>query len=301
MPFIDYYKILEIDKKASELEVKKAYRRLARKYHPDVNPGDKSMEHKFKEINEANEVLSNAENRKKYDNHGKDWKYADEIEKAQKQQQQRHSQSGGSSSENFSNSDFSDFFESMFGADKASSRQGQRGVKFAGQDHHAELHLDIHEIYVTHSKVIQVNERKVRLTIPAGVENGQEIKIANQGGQGINGGPNGNLILTFVIENNTKFRREGINLYSDVDLDLYTALLGGEIEVETFNGKVNVKITPETKNGTKVRLKGKGFPIYKKENEFGDLIIKFNLKTPSNLSEKEKSLFQELQKLRKNG
>ena len=299
MPFIDYYKILEIDNKASELEVKKAYRRLARKYHPDVNPGDKSMEQKFKEINEANEVLSDVENRKKYDNHGKDWKYANEIEKAQKQQQHRHSQSGGSS-ENFSNSDFSDFFESMFGADKASSRQGQRGVKFAGQDLHAELHLDIHEIYETHPKVIQVNERKVRLTIPAGVENGQEIKIANQGGQGINGGPNGNLILTFVIQNNTKFRREGINLYSNVDLDLYTALLGGEIEVETFNSKVTLKITPETKNGTKVRLKGKGFPIYKKEKQYGDLIITFNLITPSNLSEKEKALFQELQKLRKN-
>jgi len=295
MAFIDYYKILGIEKKSTQEDIKKAYRKLARKYHPDINPNDKEAEKKFKEINEANEVLSNTENRKKYDKYGKDWKHADELDKAQ--QQRQHSRGGyqGQSSSQFSESEYSDFFGSMFGGD-GRSRGGN--VKFKGQDYNAELHLDLKDVYETHKRTLTVNGKNIRLTIPAGVNNGQTIRIKGHGGDGVNGGPKGDLIVSFSITNHTKFKRDKDNLHSTADIDLYTALLGGEITVDTFTGKVKLKVKPETQSGTKVKLKGKGFPAYKKEGEFGDLYITYNVELPTNLSEKEKELFNELAKLR---
>lgn len=262
MTFVDYYEILGVPKNATEAEIKKAYRKLARKHHPDLNPGDKEAEKKFKKINEANEVLSNAENRKKYDKYGKDWKHGAEYEKARQQQsthRQNQQQSGASAG--YTEHDFSDFFESMFGGARASSGR-RRGFK--GQDFNAELHLDLKDVYKTHKQVLTVNGSKIRLTIPAGVEDGQTIKIKGKGGKGANGGLNGDLYIKFIIKNNTHFKREASNLYANIDLDLYTAILGGEITIDTFDGKVKVKIAPETPNGTKMRLKGKGFPVYKK-------------------------------------
>jgi len=303
MDYIDYYKILDVTKSATEAEIKKAYRKLARKYHPDLNPNDKEAEKKFKEINEANEVLSNPENRKKYDKYGKDWKHADEFEKAgydpNQQQYSQQQQQGGNPDfsgfgGDFSGSDFSDFFNSMYGGARSSRSQS----KYRGQDFNAELQLDLASAYTTHKQSLTVNGKNIRITIPAGVENGQIIKIPGHGGPGANGGPNGDLYITFNIENNSDFKREGNNLYSDVDLDLYTAVLGGETFVNTFDGKVKVKVPAETQTGTKVKLKGKGFPVYKKENQFGDLYITYNVKTPTKLSQKEKELFKELAKLR---
>jgi curved DNA-binding protein len=145
---------------------------------------------------------------------------------------------------------------------------------------------------------LTVNGKKIRLTIPAGVENGQIIKINGKGGPGINGGPSGDLFITFVINNHTNFKREGSNLYANVDLDLYTSILGGEITVETFDGKVKLNIKPETKNESKVKLKGKGFPKYRDEGKYGDLIITYLIKIPTDLSEKEVELFKELQKIK---
>ncbi len=295
MAFIDYYKILGVSKKATEKEIKTAYRKLARKYHPDLNPNNKESEIKFKEINEANEVLSDLENRKKYDKYGKDWKHGEEFEKA-KHRQQRYSQHQ-SGQQDFSNEKYSDFFESMFGAGRSSFNQG-RSPKFKGQDFNAELHLNLKDVYTKQQQVLTVNGKKIRLTIPAGVENGQMIKIKGKGGLGINGGPNGDLHIKFIINNHTQFKREGNNLYQNVNLDLYTSILGGEIKVDTFNGKVKLNIKPETKNESKGKLKGKGFPIYKKEGEFGDLIITYHIKTPTNLSEKEIELFKDLQKIK---
>ncbi len=295
MVFVDYYKILGISKTASEKGIKTAYRKLARKYHPDVNPDNKEAEKKFKEINEANEVLSDPENRKKYDKYGKDWKHGEEYEKAQRQQQRQSKYQ--SSQQDFSNEEYSDFFESMFGGGRSSHRQG-RSPKFKGQDYNAELHLNLKDVYTSQQQVLTVNGKKIRLTIPAGVENGQVIKIKGKGGLGINGGPDGDLYIKFIIDNHTKFKREGNNLYQNVNLDLYTSILGGEITLDTFNGKVKLKITPETKNESKVKLKGKGFPIYKKEGGFGDLIITFHIKAPTNLSQKEIELFKELQKIK---
>ena len=292
---MDYYKILEIDKSASDDDIKKAYRKLARKYHPDLNPNNKEAEGKFKEINEAKEVLSDPEKRKKFDQYGKDWKNADAFEQAK---QNKGQQQGGSQqfyqSGDFNKEDFSDYFESMFGGARGSQ------TKFRGQDLNAEMSLKLSDVYKTQKQTITINGKSIRLTFPAGIENGQVVKLAGQGSPGINGGPNGDLFITFTIENDTKFRRDGNNLFATVDLDLYTALLGGEIVVDTFEGKVKLKISPETQNGTKIKLNGKGFPIYKKENQFGDLFITYQIKLPKNLTEKEIELINELKKIRTN-
>jgi curved DNA-binding protein len=299
MAFIDYYKILGVNKNATEAEIKKAYRKLARKYHPDLNPNDKEAEKKFKEINEANEVLTNAENRKKYDQYGENWQHAEEFEKSRQQQQQysRGSQQGGGFEGFSGGGDFSDFFESMFGG--GSRRGGRRGSpQFKGQDYNAELHLDLKEVYTSHKRTLTINGKNIRLTIPAGVENGQVIKISGHGGEGAGGGPKGDLYITFTIDNNTNFKRDKSNLYSTVDLDLYKAVLGGEITVNTFDGKAKLKVSPGTQNDTKVKLKGKGFPVYKKEGQFGDLYISYQIKIPTKLTEKEKELFTELSKMR---
>lgn len=298
MAFIDYYKVLEIDKKATETDIKKAYRKLARKYHPDVNPNDKEAEKKFKEINEANEVLGNAEKRKKYDAYGENWQHAAEYEKAN--QQQRYYNSSGSQ-EDFNSygrdgDDYSDFFESLFGNANRSRRS--RSQQFKGTDYTTELQLNLEEAYTTHKKTVTVNGKNIRFTIPAGIENGQTIKIAGHGGEGISGGPKGDLYITFTINNHPDFKRDKDNLYTNITIDLYKAILGGEITVPTFDGKVKLKITPGTQNGTKVKLKGKGFPVYKKEGHFGDLYITFQIKIPTNLSSKELELFTELSKLR---
>jgi curved DNA-binding protein len=306
MDYIDYYKVLDVTKSATEADIKKAYRKLARKYHPDLNPNDKEAEKKFKEINEANEVLSNPENRKKYDKYGKDWKHAEEFEKAgydpnQQQSRQQGSYqysegdfSGFGGGGDFSGSDFSDFFNSMYGGGRTRSQS-----KYRGQDFNAELELDLKAAYTTHKQNLTVNGKNIRITIPAGVENGQIIKIPNHGGPGVNGGPNGDLYITFLISNNSDFKREGNNLYADAPIDLYTAILGGETYINTFDGKVKIKVPAETQPGTKVKLKGKGFPVYKKENQFGDLYITYTIKLPTKLSDKEKELFEELAKLRK--
>ncbi|MEO6304070.1 MAG: J domain-containing protein [Bacteroidia bacterium] len=301
MEFIDYYKILELDKSANEAEIKKAYRKLARKYHPDLNPNDTDAKKKFQQINEANEVLSDPEKRKKYDQYGKDWKHADEAHKHQ-QSGSPHSQGNGGfggqqwSGGDFSGDDFSDFFGSMFGG------QGKRSQsKYRGQDFNAELKLDLKDVFVTHKQTLTVNGKNIRITIPAGVEHGQVIKIPGHGAQGVNNGPNGDLYLTFSITNNTGFKREGNNLYKDVDLDIYIAVLGGDLTIDTFDSKVKLNIKPETQNSTKVKLKGKGFPVYKKDGEFGDLFITYKIKVPTNLSEKEKELFNELAKIRNHG
>ena len=294
MAFIDYYKILEIDKSATVDDIKKAYRKMARKYHPDLNPNDAVAVAKFKEINEANEVLSNPENRKKYDKYGKDWKHADELDKQKEQQQYNRSQQSnyGNASEN----DYSDFFESMFGG--GASRGNRSHVKYKGQDLNAELKLNIRDVYTTHKHTIIINGKNVRFTIPAGLKNEQVLRIIGHGGEGMNGGPNGDLLIKFIIENNTKFKLDNDNLHITVDLDLYKAMLGGTVNVDTFDGNVTLKVKPETQNGTKVKLKGKGFPVYKKEGTFGDLLITYNIILPTNLTEKERALFTELSKLR---
>ncbi|MDP4285630.1 MAG: J domain-containing protein [Bacteroidota bacterium] len=303
MDFVDYYKTLGVPKNASADDIKKAYRKLARKLHPDVNPNDKEAHKKFQQINEANEVLSDPEKRKKYDQYGENWKHADQYEQARQQQDQQGFGRGGFGSQGFGGGeytyssgdqdDFSDFFESLFGG--SGSRRSQ--TKYRGQDFNAELQLLLSETYNTHKRTITINGKNVRVTIPAGVENGQKLKLKGYGGPGTNGGPNGDLYITFNIKNDTNLKRVGNDIYKTEDIDLYTALLGGEKTIDTMSGKIKLKVNPETQNGTKIRLKGKGFPVYKKEGQFGDLYITWNVKLPTNLTEKQKELFTELSKL----
>jgi len=292
MDFIDYYKILGIEKGADAQAIKKAYRKLARKFHPDLNPNDKDAKQKFQQINEANEVLSDPEKRKKYDQYGKDWKHADEFESANRQQQSPYSQGRQQDTGQQFESDFSDFFASMFGG---GARQGRgRQVKYRGEDFNAELQLNLIDAYTTQKQTLTVNGKQIRITIPAGIENGQTIKISGHGSPGINGGPNGDLYITFSIANHPKFKRVGNDLFTTVDLDLFTAILGGDLTIETMSGKVKLVVKPETQNGTKVKLKGKGFPVYKHEGQFGDLFITYNIKIPTGLTEKQKALLKEL-------
>ncbi len=301
MAYIDYYKILGVDKNATQDDIKKAYRKLARKLHPDLNPDDKEAERKFKELNEANEVLSNSENRKKYDKFGENWKHGEEYEKAQQQQRQYQSQSGnfggGFSGADFGEGDdFSDFFQNMFGGAGGFGRssKGSATGKFKGQDVHAELNLSLKDAATTHQQTFDINGKKVRITIPAGVYDGQQIKLKAHGNPGFNGGPNGDLYITFNIPADQNFERNGDDLKTKVSIDLYTAVLGGEVKVNTLDGSVNLKVKPETQSGATVRLKGKGFPVYKKEGEFGDLFVTYEVKLPTNLTEKQKELFEQL-------
>jgi curved DNA-binding protein len=295
MAFTDYYKILEIPKNASADDIKKAYRKLARKFHPDLNPKDKEANKKFQLINEANEVLGDPEKRKKYDQYGEDWAHADQFEKArQNQQYTSRQQSEDPFAGNFGSGEYSDFFEQLFGAGA-----GRRSTKFRGQDYQAELHLPLRDAAKTHQQTLTVNEKNIRITIPAGVEDAQVIKLKGHGAPGAHGGPSGDLYITFVIIPDPVFKRSGNDLYTTINLDLYTAVLGGEVTVDILDGgKIKLKVKPETQNGTKTRLKGKGFPVYKQEGASGDLYVTYNILIPQNLTQKQKELFTELSKLK---
>lgn len=301
MKFIDYYKLLGINKTATSDEIKKAYRKMARKYHPDLNPDDKEAEKKFQAINEANEVLSDPEKRKKYDRYGENWKHQEAYQNAE------NAGRGGSQNQ-YSNVDFeqafgeggfSDFFDSMFGG--GGRAYSGSSIKFKGQDLHAALELQLRDVLESHKRTLEINGKKIRLTIKAGVEDGQTIKIKNHGTEGINGGPNGDLYITFKINSDPEYKREGSDLHKKVKIDLYKAILGGEIIVSTLSGKVKLKVPAGTENGTKVKLKGKGFPVYNKEGVFGDLYLEYFIEIPKNLTAAEIKLFEQLAKLRNHG
>lgn len=313
MDFIDYYSTLGIPKEASTDDIKKAYRKLARKLHPDLNPDDAEAQKKFQQLNEANEVLSDPEKRKKYDQYGKDWQHADEFEQARHggarrgdaKQQRRQSAAqptgdGYSSAEGFDGDNFSDFFASMFG--QQGSRQ-QAG--FRGQDYQAELQLTLRDAYTTHKQTLTVNGKNIRITILAGVENGQKIKLSGYGALGVatpgmNGGPNGDLYITFGVTDDDRYKRKGNDLYITEEIDLYTAVLGGEKIIETLSGKVKLTVAAGTQNGATVRLKGKGFAVYKADNTFGDLYVQWQVKLPTTLTDEQTALFQQLATLQPN-
>lgn len=302
MAFIDYYKILGIAKTATDKEIKSAYRKMARKHHPDLNPNNAEAEKQFKQVNEANEVLSDPEKRKKYDKYGENWQHGDAYDQQSRQQSQQRS-SGGGGGGGFGGfdfggggGDFSDFFNSMFGGGPPGGGGGRQQARYRGQDLNATLSLDLREILESKKQTITVNGKNIRLTIPAGIADGQSIKIAGHGGAGTNGAPAGDLYLKFSIPEDAEFKRVGNDLYRNINLDLYTAVLGGEITADTLTGKVKLKVAPGTQIGTKVKLKGKGVPVYKKEDQFGDLYLTYNVQLPTNLTDKQKELFEELAK-----
>ena len=308
MAFIDYYKVLGVERNATQDDIKKAYRKMARKYHPDLNKDDPNAKDKFQEINEANEVLSDPEKRKKYDEYGEHWKHADEF-KAEREAYQKAQEQGGQSAYWYSvNGDdfmggfgrgnasgFSDFFEQLFGHGASGSRSRRTyNMMESGEDIEAQMNLSLREAAVTHKQTFSVNGENLRITIPAGIADGQMIKLKGHGEKGSNGAPNGDLYITFKIAPDPEFKREGDDLFTDVDIDLYTAVLGGTVNVKTIDGMVKLKVNPGTQNDTKVRLRGKGFPVYKKEGTFGDLIVTYHVDIPTSLSEKQKELFTQL-------
>jgi len=290
MDYIDYYKTLGISQTASSEEIKKAYRKLARKFHPDVNPNDKEAHKKFQEINEANEVLSDPEKRKKYDKYGKNWQHGEAQEQAQRQYQQSGNFGGQSFGGDFDEGHLSDFFASMFGGGRQSK------ARYRGDDLSATLQLNLTDVLHSHKKTITINGRNIRITIPAGIENGQVLKLKGHGDPGSNGGPNGDLHVTFSIINNTAFKKMGNDLYLTKEIDLYTAMLGGELTIDTLHGKIKLKVKPETQNNTKIRVKGKGAAIYKTEGHYGDLYVTYSVVLPQNLTDKQRQLFMELSK-----
>ncbi|WP_210518259.1 DnaJ C-terminal domain-containing protein [Hymenobacter terricola] len=308
MDYKDYYKVLGVEKTATPEQIKKAYRKLARQHHPDVNPNDKGAEQKFKELNEANEVLSDPEKRKKYDQFGADWQHYQQQPGGGAGRggqpgagfdwsQYTQGPGGGGGSPFGQGEDFSDFFGSLFG-NMGGGRAGSGSRPGAGGDYQAELELTLEDVYHGGPRTITVNGKALRLTILPGVADGQTIRLRDQGGPGRNGGPSGSLLITFRIQPDARYARTGNDLTQDVPVSIYKALLGGEQTVETLSGSVKIKLKPETANGTRLRLKGKGLPVYKKEGQFGDLYLRLNLTLPQHLTDLEKELIQQLAALR---
>lgn len=302
--FIDYYKTLGVDKSADTKAIKKAFRKLARKYHPDVNPGDKAAERKFKEINEANEVLSDPEKRKKYDKYGKDWEHAEAFEKAGGQAGGNPFGGGGNpfggggggyTYTTGSDGDFSDFFSQMFGgaAGGGGFSGGRRRTSFKGQDIEASLTVNFTDILEDNKQVITINGKQLRITIPAGVEDGQTLRLRGQGGPGQGGGPAGDLYISFRVNTPAEYERKGADLYKVQDVPLPVMVLGGKTTVETPTGTVNVPIPELSQNGKRIRLKGKGMPKYKASGS-GDLYLDLRAQLPESLTSEQRELFEKL-------
>lgn len=314
MEYKDYYKILGLNKSASQDDIKKAFRKLANKYHPDKNPDNKDAEAKFKEANEANEVLGDPEKRKRYDELGSNWNQYQTgggqggFDWGRYQQQQGGGQTYytdygdfGSAFGGGSGGSFSDFFEAFFGGGfTGAGQQKQRGRKMQlkGEDMQAELPITLEEAYNGTEKQFEVGGQKIKMKIKKGVADGQQLRLAGKGYPGHNGGVNGDLIITVRVNKHPVFNRIDDDLYMDLPVDIYTAVLGGKMDVNTLKGKIKVNITPESSNGKTLRLSGLGMPKYGKESH-GDLYLKLDLQTPKNLSEEELKLFRELAELNK--
>ncbi len=298
MAFIDYYKVLGVENNATSDEIKKAYRKLTKRYHPDLHPNDPTAKERFQEINEANEVLSDPEKRRKYDEYGENWRHADEYEA---QRRQYGNSNGGYDFGGFSgfgdfsgntgnSSGFSDFFEQLFGAG------GFRTRKRNGEDIQATVTLSLRDAAVAHRQTFSIGGEEVRISLPAGIADGQKIRLKGRGAPSPNGGERGDLYITFRIEPDREFTRKGDDLYTTVTTDLYTLLLGGEIILPTLSGSIKMNVKPGTQPDSKLRLRGKGFPVYKQEGKQGDLIVTFKLQLPT-LNEEQKELLRKIKEI----
>ena len=323
MDYKDYYKILGVPKNASEKEIKQAYRKMARKFHPDVNPGDAKAEERFKEVNEANEVLTDPEKRSKYDQFGTDW--------------QRYEQSGGQPGgfnwadyaaraqgagarggrvrvEYADMSDlfgagggrFSDFFETLFGGMGGARPGGGRQAAQPGprptrvQDFEHTIDVTLEEAFAGTIRALQLDGRRLEVKIPAGVKTGSRVRVAGEIGKGVEGQEAGDLFLQVNVVPHPTFERKGNDLHCDVPVDFYTAALGGEISIPTLKGNMlSLRIPPETQSGRTFRLQGQGMPALRAPNERGDLYARVKIVLPASLSEKEKATLRELAALRK--
>lgn len=311
MEYKDYYKILGVNKNASSDEIKKAYRKLALKYHPDKTKGDKSAEEKFKEINEANEVLSDPEKRKKYDQLGESYQYYQQYgNQSQGFDWSQFANTGGSQrsytfsgdfEDFFGGSGYSDFFEMLFGGGFGGSqrkRKAGRTMQSRGSDYQAELDITLEEAYSGTTRVFKLNNQSIKLNIKPGIPDGHLLKIPGKGGQGRGGGKAGDLLIKINVLKHNIFERRGNDLYADLPVDLYTAVLGGKVQFKTLKGTIKIDIAKESEFGKTLRLQKLGMPVYNSQNQFGDLYLKLDIQIPKNLTLKEIKLFNELQKLR---
>jgi curved DNA-binding protein len=313
MEYKDYYRILGVNKGASADEIKRAYRKLARKHHPDVNPNDAEAEARFKEINEAYEVLRDPEKRSKYDRLGANW--------------QRYQQSGGEPGgfdwsqwfagggapgggqrvyteygdldDFFGQSGFSEFFQSIFGAREARSAGfGQQPRSARGRDLEHTVEVSLEEAYHGTTRILQVGDRRLEVKIPPGVTTGSRVRVAGKGEPGQSGGRAGDIYLNIQVQPHPRYERQGDDLHMTLPVDLYTMILGGEVVVSTLKGRVSLRIPAGTRTGQSFRLRGQGMPKLRQPDQFGDLYVEVQPVLPTSLSEREKELFGELAAIR---
>jgi curved DNA-binding protein len=309
----DYYQILGVSRDATEDEIKRAYRRLARKYHPDVNPGDKEAEERFKEINEAYEVLSDPEKRRKYDQLGAAWRewermggrpgdfdWSQWVSTAPGGQRVYVRYGTAEDLEDLfgGSSPFSDFFTQIFGG--LGGAPG--GFEFRtrprrGQDLEQEVEISLEEAYHGTTRLLQKDGRRLQVKIPPGAYTGLRIRMAGEGGPGAAGGQPGDLYLRVRVAPHPRFERRGDDLYTTVPVDLYTAVLGGKVRVETLAGPVILTIPPGTQNGQTFRLRGKGMPKLRQKGQYGDLYARVEVRLPTRLTPRQRELFEELRRL----
>jgi curved DNA-binding protein len=308
MEYKDYYKILGVDKKATDKEIKSAFRKLARQYHPDVNPDNPQAEARFKEINEAYEVLGDAEKREKYDQLGANW-----------QRWQQAGQTGGfdwaqwagnmggprpnvryGDPEDLFGGDFSDFFQTIFGG--GGSPGTRRTYEYrtrpqTGQDIEHELEISLAEAYYGTNRLVRKDGRRLQVKIPAGARTGTKVRMRGEGEAGPGGGQAGDLYLKVKVADDPAFERKEDDLYVKAPVDLYTAVLGGEIRISTMSGEVTLKVPPGSQNGQTFRLRGKGMPKLSRPDEHGDLYAKLEVKLPTQLTPEQRKLFEQLRNL----
>jgi curved DNA-binding protein len=313
MEYKDYYKVLGVDKKATEKEIKRAFRRLARGCHPDVNPNDPKAEERFKEINEAYEVLSDAEKRGKYDQLGADWQRWQGTGGRPGDYDWSRWSSGGpgqgtyvryGTPEDLENlfdgaGPFSDFFSQIFGG--MGARPGAGGYQYEmrpqrGQDYEQEVEISLQEAYQGTARVLQKEGQRLEIKIPAGAKTGTRVRMSGEGGTGATGGPAGDLYLRVSVLPDPRFERKGDDLHTTVPVDLYTMVLGGEIRVPTLGGEVVLTIPAGTQNGRSFRLRGKGMPHLRQPEQFGDLYAKVEVRLPTRLTPRQRELFEELRR-----
>ena len=311
MDYKDYYKILGVSRNADEKAIKKAYRNLARKFHPDHNPGDDKAKERFQEVNEAHEVLSDPDKRSKYDQFGADWERVQQAGgdfdwsryAAGGGPNVRYTYTGGAEDIFGGAGGFSSFFETLFGnggfggfGDMNGQTRRPRATR--GQDIQQTVQVSLGEAYHGTTRVLRKDGRQEReVKIPAGVETGSKIRLSGEGGASMDGGESGHLYLVVDVRPDKRFERKGDNLYTTFDLPLYTAMLGGTAEVQTMNGAVQLTIPAETQNGKRFRLTGKGMPNLKDPKQYGDLYATASILLPTGLSDEEREHFEKLAEL----
>jgi curved DNA-binding protein len=306
MEYHDYYKTLGVDKNAAREDIKKAYRKLALKYHPDRNQGNKEAEKKFQHINEANEVLSDPEKRKKYDNlgeHWQDYKTKGAYSSGERSQSGRKSRSqpfqyGNEYDDLFGRNrgrgGFSDFFEAFFG--NFDSQSSDPLKDFRGQDYETKMEISLEEAFNGTSRIIQLENEKIRITVKPGVSDNQILRAKGKGGKGSSKSKHGNLFVKVSIKNHEIYERKENDLIMEKHVDLFTATLGGELLIDTLHGKIKLNILPGTQSGKILRIKGKGMPIPDLKNNYGDLLVHLKVIIPEKLSAGQRDLFEQLKK-----